>query len=72
MHRFSISDLPVVFKEYFTKRSEISDYPTRHVNNLNLTNNNKSFSDNTIQMSGPILCNSLSKTLKESKTIIHF
>ena len=34
MYRLSIIDLPVVFKEYFTKRSEIHNYPTRHVNDL--------------------------------------
>ena len=39
MYRFSISDLPVAFKEYFTKRSDIHDYLTKHVNDLNLTNN---------------------------------
>ena len=70
MYRFSISDLTVVFKLYFTKRSEIHDYPIRHVDDLNLTNNKKSSSDNAIRTSGPILWNSLSKTLKESKTNI--
>ena len=34
MYRISISDLPVAFKEYFSKRSEIHDYPTRHINDL--------------------------------------
>ena len=72
MYRFSISDLPVAFKEYFTKRSEIHDYPTRHVNDLNLKNNKKFFSDHSIRTNGPILWNSLSKTLKESKTIRYF
>ena len=68
---FSKRDLPVVFKEYFTKRSEIHDYRTRHVNDLNLTNNKKFFYDHAIRTSGTILWNSLSKTLKESKTIRH-
>ena len=72
MYRFSITDLPVAFKEYFKKRSEIHDYPTRHVNDLNLTNNKKFFSDHSIRTNGPILWNSLSKTLKESKTIRYF
>ena len=72
MYRFSISDLPVAFREYLTKRSEIHDYPTRHVNDLNLTNNKKSFSDHAIRTNGTILRNSLSKTLKESKTITYF
>ena len=44
VYRFSsIRNLPVVFKEYFTKCSEIHDYPTRHDNDLNLTNNKKYF-----------------------------
>ena len=33
MYRFSIVDLPVAFfKNYFSKRSDIHEYPTRHVN----------------------------------------
>ena len=50
----------------------LHDYPTRHVNDLNLTNNKKFFSDHSIRTNGPILWNSLSKTLKESKTIRYF
>ena len=64
MYKYSIIDLPVAFKEYFMKRSDIHDYPTRHVNNLNLTNNRKSFSDHAIRTNGPILWNSLSKTIR--------
>ena len=29
MYRFSIGDLPVAFKNYFSKRSDIHEYPTR-------------------------------------------
>ena len=72
MYKYSINDLPVAFKEYFMKRSDIHDYPTRHVNNLNLTNNRKSFSDHAIRTNGPILWNSLSKTIRESKSVKHF
>ena len=43
-----------------------------HVHDLNLTYNKKSFSDHAIRTSGPILWNSLPKTLKDSKTIGHF
>ena len=43
MYRFSIDDLPVAFKNNFSKRSDIHEYPTRHVNDLNLTNNKKPF-----------------------------
>ena len=70
IYKYSINDLPVAFKEYF-KRSDIHDYPTRHVNNLNLTNNRKSFSDHAIRTNGPILWNSLSKTIRESNSVKH-
>ena len=72
MYRFSIGDLPVAFKNYFSKRSDIHEYPTRHVNDLNLTNNKKSFSDHTIRTRGPILWNSLPKSIKECKSVKHF
>ena len=45
MYKFSTNDLPSAFTEYFHKRSSIHNYQTRHVNDLNLTNNKKSFSD---------------------------
>ena len=35
--RFSIDDLPVAFKNYFSKCSDIHDYPTRHGSDLNPT-----------------------------------
>ena len=68
MYRFAIDDLPVAFKNYFSKRSDIHDYPTRHDNDLNLTNNKKLFSDHTIRTRGPILWNSLPTTVKDSKS----
>ena len=71
MYRFSIDDLPVAFKNYFSK-PDIHEYPTRHVNDLNLTNNNKSFSDHTFHTHGPILWNSLPKSIKECKSVKHF
>ena len=72
MYRFSIGDLPVAFKNYFSKRSDIHDYPTRHGNDLNLTNNKKLFSDHTIRTRGPILWNLLPTTVKDSKSAKHF
>ena len=72
MYRHDINDLPVVFKGYFKKRSEIHNYKTRHINDLQLTNNKKTFSDQGIRTNGPILWNSLPKTLKESISVKHF
>ena len=42
-YKYSTNDLPVAFGNYFTKRSDIHNYPSRHVNVLNLTPNKKSF-----------------------------
>ena len=43
MYKYSINDLPNAFNDYFTKRSDIHGYKTRHVNDLNLTKNKKTF-----------------------------
>ena len=72
MYRHDINDLPVAFKDYFKKRSEIHNYKTRHTNDLQLTNNKKTFSDKGIRTNGPVLWNSLPKTIKESVSLKHF
>ena len=72
MYRFSTSDLPISFNDYFKKRSDIHKYNTRHTNDLQLTNNKKAFSDQSIRTNGPVLWNSLPKTIKESKSVKHF
>ena len=41
MYKYSTNDLPGIFNDYFTKRSDIHGYQTRHVNDLNLTKNKK-------------------------------
>jgi hypothetical protein len=53
MYKYSMSELPAAFNYYFTKRSDIHGYQTRHINDLNLTNNKKTFSDHAIRTSGP-------------------
>ena len=70
MYKFSTNELPLGFKEYFQNRSSIHSYHTRHVNDLNLTNNKKSFSDHSIRTRGPILWNSLPTAIKDSKSEI--
>ena len=72
MYKFYINDLPVAFNDYFKKRSDIHDYPTRQINNLTLSLNRKSFSDHAIWTSGPHLWNSLPEKLKDSKTVKQF
>ena len=72
MYKYYINDLPVAFKDFFRKRSDIHDYQTRQVNDYDHANNKKAFSDNAIRSSGPILWNSLSKTIKESRSVKHF
>ena len=72
MYKLYINDLPVAFKSYFKKRSDIHDYPTRQVNDLTLSLNKKSFSAHATRTSEPHLRNSLPQKLKESKTVEHF
>ena len=67
MYTFSTNDLPLAFKEYF-----IHDYPPRHVNDLDLTNNKKSFFDHSIRTCGFILWNSLPTAITNSKSVNHF
>ena len=73
MYKFHINDLPVAFKYYFTKRSDIHDYPTRQAKYLNVTFNKKSFSDHSIRTGGPTYPLEFTTTkIKESKTVKHF
>ena len=72
MFKYHINDLPVVFNDYFKKRSDIHDYQTRHVNDLNITFHKKSFTDGSIRSRGPLLWNSLSCEIKESKSVKQF
>ena len=72
MYKYSINDLPNAFNDYFTKRSDIHGYKTRHVNDLNLTKNKTHFSDHSVRMTGPILWNSVDKKIINSKTVKQF
>ena len=67
MYRYSTNDQPVALKEYFIKR--FHDYPTRHVNDYNLTNNRKSFSKHAIRTNELIFG---IRFLKQSKSVKHF
>ena len=48
MYRKSVNELPSSFDNYFTKRSEVHNYLTRHGNHLSLTKNKKTFSDHSV------------------------
>lgn len=65
---YSVNELPNAFDNYFTKRSDIHDYQTRHVNDLNLTNNEEAFPDHSVRTGGPIIWNSLKEKIKNSKS----
>ena len=64
MYRYSINVLPSSLSSYFTKRSDVHNYLTRHGYNLNLTKNKKTFSDHSVRTSGPRLWNALENSLK--------
>ena len=72
MYKNSTNDLPQLFSHYFTKRSDVHKYPTRFANNLNLSNNKKSFSDHGVRRKGPLLWNSLTKKIRDSSSVKHF
>lgn len=72
MFKHSINELPNAFHNYFSKRSDIHEYLTRHIDDLNLTNNKKVFSDQSIRSGGPIFWNPLEKNLKCSKSTKYF
>ena len=72
MYKYSMNELPNAFDNYFTKRSDIHDYQTRHVNDLNLTNNKKAFPDQSVRTGGPIIWNSLEEKIKNSKSVKQF
>ena len=72
MFKYSINDLPRAFKTFFSKRSDVHNYPTRHGNDFNMTNNKKTFPDRAIRTNGPILWNSLPENMKQSKSLKHF
>ena len=72
MYKNSINELPVAFSDYFTKRSDIHEYSTRQVDDLNITLNKKYFSDRGIRSNGPVLWNSLPKVLKISGSVKSF
>ena len=72
MYRNSLNKLPSSFNNYFTKRSDVHNYPTRHGNHLNLPQNKKTFSDRSVRTRGPQLWNSLENSLKTSMSVKHF
>ena len=72
MYRNSVNELPSSFNNYFTKRSEVHNYLTRHGNHLNLTKNKKTFSDHSVRTTGPRLWNALENSIRASKSIKHF
>ena len=72
MYKYSTIQLPSLFSNYFKKRSDFHNYNTRYADNLNLTKNKKSFSDRGIRIKGPIIWNSLSREIKNSKSVKHF
>ena len=71
MYRYSINVLPSSFTNYFTKRSDIHNYLTRHGNNLNLTKNKKTFFGSFCSYQWPRLWNALENSLKAFKSDKH-
>ena len=69
MYRNSVNKLPSSFNNYFTKRSEVHYYLTRHGNHLSLTKSKKTFSDHSVHTTGPRLWDALENSIRASKSV---
>ena len=69
MYKYHYELLPKVFNNYFTKRSDIHDYHTRHSENYNHTRNKKVFTDHAVKTTGPILWNSIDYHVRNANTL---
>ena len=65
MYKIHVNELPMAFSNFFKKRADVHNYPTRQVNYLSLSLYKKSFSDHAIRTNEPHLWNSLSQKLKD-------
>ena len=72
MYKYSIDDLPTIFKDYFTKRSQIHNRDTRNMTNYNLRKNRTNFASKGVKTSGPGFWNSLPKEIKLSLNVKTF
>ena len=79
MYKYYINDLPYAFNDYFTKRSDIHDYKTRYVNDLNLTNKTNKQNKTKQKLFRPFCSNDWSHSLEfyekkiiNSKTVEQF
>ena len=72
MFRYNNNDLPHTFREYFTKNNELHKYNTRNADKYITINHKRNSIRNSILHTGPILWNSLDKTLIDSININTF
>jgi len=72
MFKYSINQLPSLFKDYFIKRSNVHNLNTRKNNDYQLTRNKTTFSSKGIRSTGPKYWNQLNTDIKNVKTINTF
>ena len=72
MYKYFNGLLPMSFNTFFTKLSDIHNYDTRNKSNYNPTRNRKVFADKAIRTTGPILWNSIDKSIKNVISTKHF
>ena len=81
MYKYSIDDLPTIFKDYFTKRSQIHNRDTRNMTNYNLRKHRTNFASKGVKTSGPgfwnlylkkLNCLSMSKHLESNLRTTYF
>ena len=64
MYKYFNGLLPMSFNTFSTKLSDIHNYDTRNKSNYNPTRNRKVFADKAIRTTGPIIWNSIDKSIK--------
>ena len=64
-YKFDRKQLPMYFKDFFKRNSEIHDHNTRNRNSLHLTHYNNSSTKNCIRFYIPNLINSLPANVKD-------
>ena len=72
MFKYSLDDLPSIFRHYFIKRQDIHNRLTRNSSNYHISRNKTVLSSKGIRSTGPNLWNSMSPEIKKAKNLQTF
>jgi hypothetical protein len=69
MFKYSLDDLPRIFRHYFITRQDIQNRLTRNSSNYHLPRNKTTFSSKGIRSTGPHLWNGMSPEIKKANNL---